>query len=68
VTVAAKPGQFTADVMGSGVARVPCALGQEIFLRSLPTNSTEFEVKNRCKSVEEKSRKFTVVILIILVF
>jgi len=37
----------------SGVAREPCALGQEIFLRPLSTKTTEFEVKNRCKSVEE---------------
>jgi len=36
-----------------GVARVPCALGQEIFLRLLSTKITEFEVKNRCKSVKE---------------
>jgi len=31
----------------SGVARVLCALGQEIFLRPLSTKSTEFKVKNR---------------------
>jgi len=38
---------------GSGVARVPCALGQEIFLRSLLTKSTEFKVKNRHKIADE---------------
>jgi len=37
----------------SGVARVPCTLGQEIFLRPLLTKPTEFEVKNRCKIAEE---------------
>jgi len=42
--------------MASGVARVPCALGQEIFLRPLLplfTKLTEFELKNSCKSAEE---------------
>jgi len=38
---------------GSGVARVPCALGQEIFLRPPSTKLTEFELKSRCKSAEE---------------
>jgi len=38
---------------GSGVARVPCALGQEIFLRPLSTKTTEFEAKNRRKSAEK---------------
>jgi len=37
----------------SGVARVPCALGQEIFLRPLLTKLTKFELKNRYKSAEE---------------
>jgi len=37
----------------SGVARVPCALGQEIFLCPLPTKTTEFEVKNSCKNFED---------------
>jgi len=36
----------------SEVARVPCAEGQEIFLRS-GQHKLEFEVKNRCKSAEE---------------
>jgi len=31
----------------SGVARVPCTLGQEIFLRPPSTKLTEFELKNR---------------------
>jgi len=39
--------------IATGVARVPCALGQEIFLRPLPTKTTEFDVKNRCKSEDE---------------
>jgi len=38
---------------GSGVARVPCALGQEIFLRPPSTKLTEFELKNKCKSAKE---------------
>jgi len=33
----------------SGVARVPCALGQEVFLRP-STKTTKFKVKNRCKN------------------
>jgi len=37
----------------SGVARVPCALGQEIFLRPQSTKTTEFEVKHRRKSAKE---------------
>jgi len=37
----------------SGLARVPCALGQEIFLRPPSTKTTKFEVKNSCKSAEE---------------
>jgi len=36
----------------SGVARVPCALGQETFLRPPSTKTAEFEVKNRYKSTE----------------
>jgi len=35
----------------SGVARVPCVLGQEMFLRPLSTNLQYF----RCKSAEEKT-------------
>jgi len=37
----------------NGVTRVHRALGQEIFLRPPSTKLTEFELKNRCKSVEE---------------
>jgi len=37
----------------SGVARVPCFLGQEIFLRPQSTKTTEIEVENRRKSAEE---------------
>jgi len=37
----------------SGVARVPCALEQEMFLRPLSTKTTEFEMKNRYKSAKE---------------
>jgi len=48
---------------GSGVARVPCALGQEIFLRFLSTKTTEFEVKNKCKSAEEAKTEHSAVIL-----
>jgi len=41
------------SVVTSGVARVPCALGQEIFLRLPSTKLSEFELKNRCKNAEE---------------
>jgi len=34
----------------SGVARAPCALGQEIFLHPSSTKTTEFEMKNKCES------------------
>jgi len=40
-------------VIGSGVARILSALGQEEFLCSPSTKTTELEVKNRLKSVEE---------------
>jgi len=33
----------------SGVARLPCALGQEIFLHPPSTKTTEFEVKMGAK-------------------
>jgi len=45
------------DGLSSGVARVPCALGQEIFLCSPSTKLTEFELKNRCKNVKEAKAK-----------
>jgi len=41
------------EALSSGVAMVPCALGQEIFLRPISTKTTEFKVKNRCKVAEE---------------
>jgi len=47
----------------SGVARVSYALRQKVFLCSPSTNTTELEVKNRCKSAKEASRTFMVVIL-----
>jgi len=37
----------------SGVARVPCALGQEIFFRPPSAKIAEFEVKNRYKVGED---------------
>jgi len=42
----------------SGVARVSCALGQEIFLRPPSTKLTEFEFKNGCKSTEEAKAEY----------
>jgi len=39
--------------LGSGVARVPRALGQGIILRPLSTKTTEFKVKNKGKSAKE---------------
>jgi len=41
----------------SGVARVPCALGQEIFLRPPSTKPAEFEVKNRYKCMEKAKHR-----------
>jgi len=40
-------------IRNSGIARVLCALGQGTIFRSLSTKTTEFELKNRCKSAEE---------------
>jgi len=45
--------QYCTLALYSGVAKVPCALGQKIFLRLPPTEIAEFEMKNRCKSAEE---------------
>jgi len=45
--------RFEKRGVDSGIARVPCALGQEIFLRPLSTKLTEFELKHWCKIVEE---------------
>jgi len=42
----------------SGVARIPCALGQEIFLRPPSTKLTEFKLKNWCKSTEEAKAEY----------
>jgi len=36
---------------------VPCAQGQELFLRPPSTKLTEFELKNRCKNAEEAKAK-----------
>jgi len=33
-------------------------MGQEIFMRPLSTKTTEFEVKNSCKSLEEAKIAF----------
>jgi len=38
---------------GSGLARVPCARGKNIFAPP-PTKTTGFEVKNRHKTAEEQ--------------
>jgi len=46
------------NMMCSGAARIPCALGQGIILRPLSTKSTEFEMKNRCKSAEEAKTEY----------
>jgi len=40
-------------ITGSGVARVPGAPGQEIFLRLLSTKTTEFEVKKRGNNLKK---------------
>jgi len=46
----------------SGIARVPCALGQEIFLRLPSTKLTEFELKTYVqKCGRSKGRTFAVV-------
>jgi len=50
-------------LLGSGVARVPCALKHEIFLRPPSTKTAEFEVKNRRKSAKEaKSEHFLLLV------
>jgi len=46
------------DFDTSGVARVPCALAQEIFLRLPLTKLTELELKNWCKSAEEAKAEY----------
>jgi len=42
-----------ARLPSSGVARTPCALGQEMFLRPLSTKTTEFEVKINYKNLKD---------------
>jgi len=44
----------------SGIARVPCALGQEIFLLPPSTKTTEFELKIGAEVQRSKSRTSTV--------
>jgi len=41
----------------SGVARVPCALAQEIFLRPPSTKAIEFELKNIGAKVQKKQKQ-----------
>jgi len=41
----------------SGVARVPCALGQEIFLRTPSTKLIEFELKKIGANVRKKKKQ-----------
>jgi len=43
--------------LGSGVARVPCVPGQEMFLRPYQ-QKLESEVKNGCKSAEEAKAEY----------
>jgi len=51
------------DCLSSGVARVYCALKQEISLRPPSTKTIKFETKNKCESCgRSKSRAFTAVI------
>jgi len=50
--------------MSNGVARVPCALGQEIFSRAPCQQKTiEFKGQNKCERA--KTEHFTVVILVL---
>jgi len=46
-------------INASGVARVPCARGEEIFLRHRQQKLIEFEVKNTRKSGKKQNRRFT---------
>jgi len=57
------PGYALNWAPGSGVARVPGALGQEIFCATRQQKTSEFEMKNRCRSSEKAK---TVVILFFL--
>jgi len=47
----------------SGVARVPCALGQEIFLRPRQQKLQRLKLKKVRKCGRSKNRTFSVVIL-----
>jgi len=38
-------------------------MGQEAFLHSPPTKTTEFEMKNRCESVEEAKALYSYFVL-----
>jgi len=49
---------FLFTTANSGVTRVSCALGQEIFLRPLSTKSTEFEEKIGEKVFKKQRGKF----------
>jgi len=42
----------------SGVVRVPCALGQKIFLRPLLIKTTKFEVKNSRENLKMQNLFF----------
>jgi len=46
-------GRISDETCLHGVARVPCDLGQETFLLLLSTKTTELEVKNSCKNLED---------------
>jgi len=51
------------DCFSSGLARVNCAQGQEIFLHPPSIKAIEFEMKNECESCgRSKSITFTVAI------
>jgi len=45
-------------MISNGVAGVPCALGQEIFLHPPSTKLTEFELKNWCKSAKKAKAEY----------
>jgi len=49
----------------NGVARVPCALRQEIFLRPHRKKAAEFEMKNRYKSAKEAKAKNLLCVLLL---
>jgi len=43
----------------NSVARVLCALEQKIFLRPQSIKTTEFEIKNSCKNLEDANLFFS---------